>query len=117
MGGQEPQRQIATLGARRGPQSVDVAKSSAPEAEDLVRGRVWTRRRAPGHKYGHLTDRIGAVGVAPAVPIVPVQPDHQQGFPEMKFCIACHLGGALLRGFTVSRNDSSAPHSPYLLGL
>ena len=83
--------------------------------------RGWDIARDMALQPGQLTsgytlDAWGGIhpfGAAPAVPIVPLQPDHQQGFPEMKFCIACHLGGALLRGLTVSRTDSSAPHSPY----
>src|ERR1700681_3433775 len=69
---------------------------------------------APKNVY--LTERMGAVGVGVVGPIVPVHPDHQQGVAEIKFCIACHLGGALLKGLIVSRNDSRAPHSPYWLG-
>lgn len=54
----------------------------------------------------------GAIGIGVAT-TVPAQPDHQQGFPEMKFWMACHLGGALLSGVVVCMTDSSAPHSPY----
>ena len=63
---------------------------------------------------------VGAMGTSAVDPLETVElehPPHQQGLAAMKFCSACHFGGALLKGVTVSMNDSSAPHSPYWLAV
>src|ERR1700730_9256497 len=57
---------------------------------------------------------VGGAGVAA---LLLAQPGHQQAFPLMKRSIACHLGGALLRGLVVCMIDSNAPHSPYWPGF
>lgn len=61
-----------------------------------------------------LLGGLGTDGALP--PMLPTHSGHQQDVLEMKFWMACHLGGALLSGFTVSMKETSAPHSPYWLG-
>src|ERR1700722_19655943 len=60
-------------------------------------------------------DAPGEIGVVCTAPIVPEQPGHQHGLPEIKFWMACHFGGALPSGLVVCMIDSMAPQEPYLL--
>ncbi len=73
------------------------------------RASRWSRRSSPESYFCALTF-VGDVGT---VASVPWQPDHQHGFPEIKSCMACHLGGALLSGEVVCMIDSSPPQTPY----
>jgi hypothetical protein len=45
---------------------------------------------------------------------MPEQLSHQQGFPEIKVWMACHLGGAPLSGVVDCMIDSTAPQEPVL---
>ncbi len=95
--------------ARQGPLvgRVSASRVTGPDAGNTA---LHASATTPQAKVQGLACRdCGGIGTGP---MLSVQPAHQHGLAMLKLVMACHLGGALLSGETVSMNDSRAPHSP-----